>query len=412
MLIIYNISIGLYRLAICLFSLWNKKAKLWIDGRKNLYDKLNEKLADQSNMVWFHVSSLGEFEQGRPLMEEYRKRFPDRKILLTFFSPSGFEIRKNYTGADFIFYLPLDSKSNARRFLDIVKPHEVFFIKYDFWYHYISQLHQRNIPVYLVSAVFRNNQMFFKWYGRWYFNLLKCFDRIFVQDNESAELLLHAGIENVSMAGDTRMDRVLEIANNPQTIEIASRFSEGKFCVVCGSTWPLDEEIIFDYILQCPNELVFIIAPHEISENHLSWIEKKLPGKTIRFSQTNTQIIGDIKVLLIDNIGMLSSLYRYAQLAYIGGGFGQGIHNTLEPAAYGIPVVFGPRYHKFNEAVNLIRLGGFFCIKTAGDFRFLMNRFYTDKEFLNKASSITKGYILQGQGATYKVLSKLRVKNT
>lgn len=412
MLIVYNISIGLYRIAIFFVSIWNKKAKLWIQGRKNLFDRIEEKLLNQTNIVWFHVSSLGEFEQGRPLIEEYRKRFPDRKILLTFFSPSGFEIRKNYAGADFIFYLPLDTSLNARRFLDIVMPREVFFIKYDFWYHFISQLNQRDIPVYLVSAVFRKNQMFFKWYGSWYFNLLKCFNHIFVQDVESLQLLLNAKIENVTIAGDTRMDRVLEIAKKPQTIDIAARFSEEKFCVVCGSTWPLDEEIIFEYILQCPNELVFIIAPHEISENHLSSIEKKLPAKTIRFSQINMSIPVDVKVLLIDNIGMLSSLYRYAQLAYIGGGFGQGIHNTLEPAAYGIPVVFGPRYHKFNEAVNLIQLGGFFCIKTREDFRFLMNRFYTDKEFLKKASDITKSYILKGQGATYKVFSTLFDKNT
>lgn len=382
-------------------SLFNHKARLWVDGRKGIFEKVKKAINPEEKIAWIHCASLGEFEQGRPVIEALKKEIPELKIFLTFFSPSGFEVRKNYTGADYIFYLPHDSKKNARLLINLVKPQFVVFVKYEFWYYYLSELHNDNIPAYLISAIFRKNQVFFKWYGEWYRNMLFFFRHIFVQDNDSLLILNKEGITNVTVAGDTRFDRVFNVSMNTRTIPDLEKFCDGKFTVVAGSTWQKDDELLAGWFMNSPEDLKLIIAPHEIHESRISWLEKQFEGRTIRFSKLNSEINSIVHtVLIIDNIGMLSSVYRYGKIAYIGGGFGKGIHNILEAATFGLPVIFGPNFSNFREACELINLGGASSISNIQELKKILDQMILSYDLLKKQSLVSGKYVQSNIGAT------------
>jgi 3-deoxy-D-manno-octulosonic-acid transferase len=386
-------------------SIWNNKAKLWIEGRKNIFDRLSSELESQtSKIIWFHCSSLGEFEQGRPVLEKLKSKNPNSKFLLTFFSPSGYEIRKDYKGADWVFYLPLDSKKNAKRFFDIVNPSLVVFVKYDYWYYYLIECKQRNIPLLLVSGVFRQDQPFFKWYGNLHRKMLNCFTHFFVQDKESFQLLQSININNAIVAGDTRFDRVSEIAENFKPIEEIEKFCSRSQVFVAGSTWPDDEKLIKDAIVNSPN-FTIIITPHEIHKEHIDQLRSIFPDAVL-FSQLMAQNSQQrtSNILIIDNIGILSRLYHYATITYVGGGFNKGIHNTLEAAVYGKPVLFGPNYKKFNEAIGLIDAGGGVCINSSTELSVILEKFINNKTELELSSKNSFDFVKQNKGATEMIL--------
>lgn len=406
MVLIYNLAIQLYCLIIKAVSPFNIKAKQWVDGRKNLFTRLEQTLGKNERIAWFHSASLGEFEQGRPVIEAYKQRNPDVKILLTFFSPSGYEIRKNYAGADYIFYLPADTRHNAVRFIELAKPEVVFFIKYEFWYNYLNQLQKRNIPTFLFSAIFRADQVFFKWYGGIFRNVLAGFKYIFVQNEASVELLLNIGIKNVVIAGDTRFDRVATIASQTRKLPVAEAFCNNNTVFIAGSTWPADEELLAQYINQSAHSFKTIIAPHEIEPAHIEQIESRITKKVLRYSQAEKHNPADFDVLLIDNIGMLSSLYQYGNVSYIGGGFGKGIHNTLEAATFGLPVIFGPNYLKFAEACDLIERGAAFSITSYTELNEQLNWFLENANQCERIGALSAGYVKEKTGATTIILDK------
>jgi 3-deoxy-D-manno-octulosonic-acid transferase len=410
---IYSFLIVCYGFSIRFASVFNKKAALWVKGRQQYWAILDKIFAatpfniPDRKLAWFHCASLGEFEQGRPIIETFRQQHPEHLILLTFYSPSGYEVRKAYSGADLILYLPLDTKSNAQRFVDTVKPDIVFYIKYEFWFNILSYLQSKNIPTFLVSAVFRPEQHFFKGYAEWPRKILKGFTTIFVQNEDSKELLQFIGIENVEVSGDTRFDRVKAVTEKPKAIEIARAFSLNHKVMVTGSTWPADEDLIFKLIYQNKHNLRFIIAPHEISPEHIDSLMRRAGKKAARFSITNKEEVKDAEILIIDSIGMLSQLYQYGTFAYIGGGFGAGIHNILEAAAFGLPVFFGPKHHKFNEAKALIELEGAFEVTKPDELIHKTNLLLSDKKALTKASSASKSYVEKGCGATEIILERV-----
>ena len=405
----YNVIIYLYLLGVAVYSRFNEKVRKMWHGEREAFRILREKVDPNAQYVWFHAASLGEFEQGRPLMECLRQEHPEYKILLTFFSPSGYEVRKNYEGADIITYLPLDTITNARRFLRTIRPVMAFFIKYEFWYNYLHILKHRNVPVYSVSSIFRPDQVFFKWYGRQYGRVLNCFTHIFVQNEVSKNLLAKIGITNVSVVGDTRFDRVLQIKEAARQLPIVEAFAQGKV-FVAGSSWLPDEEI-FTRFFNEHRDWKLIIAPHVIGEDHLQQIEKLLEGrKVIRYTEAekkfNAQslVSNDYEVLIINCFGLLSSIYHYGDVAYVGGGFGVGIHNLLEAAVWDVPVFFGPNNQKFQEAQGLKKSGGF-EILGYDDFEQQMSRFISDPQYL-KEQGQKAGHFVKGQaGATGKVLS-------
>ncbi len=386
-------------------SLWNNKAKLWLNGRKNIFNRLRAELrAQDSKIIWFHCSSLGEFEQGRPVMENLRKHLAsgETKFLLTFFSPSGYEIRKEYKGADWVFYLPLDSGKNAKQFFDIVNPSLVVFVKYDYWYYYLNECKKRKTPLLLVSGIFRKDQPFFKWYGDLHRSMLNCFTHFFVQDKESLQLLESININNATVAGDTRFDRVSEIAENFTPIEVIEKFCGGSQVLVAGSTWPEDEKLIKNSTANFP-DLKIIIAPHEIHKEHIDQLRSMFPDAVL-YSQLTTRNPQPATCLIIDNIGMLSKLYHYASIAYVGGGFNKGIHNTLEAAVYGKPVLFGPNYKKFKEAVGLIETGGGICITSSRELSAILQKFISDKIASELSGKNSFDFVKQNKGATEKIL--------
>jgi len=390
-------------------SLWNRKAKLWLEGRKNIFERLNSAHpTPDSRLIWMHCSSLGEFEQGRPILEKLKSRYRDVKILLTFFSPSGYEIRKNYKGADYVFYLPIDSAGNAKRFFEIVNPGLVLFVKYEYWYYYLQECKKRNIPLLMISAIFRKNQPFFKWYGAFHRKMLGCMKQFFLQDETSKKLLQSLQINNLTVSGDTRFDRVSEIAESAEQLPIIEQFCENKNVIVAGSTWPEDESIIKKAI-NSDNSLKLIIAPHEIHEKHLKEIKNLFPG-SILFSQLTTDYSSVINYncLIIDNIGMLSSLYRYATITYVGGGFKNGIHNILEAAVYGKPVIFGPEYGKFREAVELIQYGGGISINNSTELKNCINNLLTDRLYCKETGKKSFEYVRKNKGATEMILSYIQ----
>ncbi len=409
MYFLYNLALKAYVFGIWLASFFNTKAKYWVDGRKAIFNRLQKAVEKENRpIIWMHCASLGEFEQGRPVIEGLKKEQPNYRILLTFYSPSGYEIRKNYSEADLVFYLAPDSKKNARQFLDIVQPSFAIFVKYEFWYHYLSQLKERNISTILISALFRPNQLFFKSYGGFFKSILTSFEHIFVQNQASFDLLQQHQIEHCSVAGDSRIDRVLDLAKQAKTFPIVKAFAQQAPILVGGSTWSPDEDIICPFINNT-TQWKCIIAPHDIKESHLQEIESKLTVSCTRYSKANVKTIAQSKVLLIDNIGMLSSLYQYGTIAYIGGGFGAGIHNTLEPITFGLPVLFGPKYKKFEEALSLVKTGGAMCIYNKNDFRNWMD-ILSDKKQYDKASKTARAYVEKNQGASELILEYINKK--
>ncbi len=406
--LIYKIGISLFSLAVRSASLFNEKAKQFVSGRKEWRKTLKNQVEKDARYIWFHCASLGEFEQGRPVIEEIRSQFPEYKIVLTFFSPSGYEIRKNYEGADVISYLPLDTKKNAQAFIDIVKPEKVFFIKYEFWYYFISELKEREISLYIISAIFRKDQQFFKntFWGRWYRQTLFKFEHFFVQNETSAQLLKNIGLNNISVAGDTRFDRVAAIAKAAKKIPAVEKFKGESLLFIAGSTWKPDEELLIEFINQYGNAK-FIIAPHEVSNANVNRIHELLKRPAISMSKINETEVDKYEVLIIDSIGLLSSLYQYGNVAYIGGGFGVGIHNILEAATFGMPIVFGPNYKKFKEAVDLISDGGAFSIDKYSELEQLFLRLISEKKFVNDTKEITRKYVEKNVGSTKFIIKKV-----
>lgn len=395
----YTIAIYLYALAVRLASLTNRKARLMIKGHRKTWRTLRDHAKERQHYVWFHAASLGEFEQGRPLMERLRREHPEKRILLTFFSPSGYEVRKDYAGADLVCYLPFDTPLNARRFVRLVQPEKAFFIKYEFWHHYIDELHRAGVPVYSVSSIFRNDQIFFRPYGRGYARVLHHFNHFFVQNEASRRLLNSLGVTQVSVTGDTRFDRVIDIRNQAKSLPLAAALTGDSRTIVAGSTWPPDEEILIPYFNRHP-ELKLIIAPHEVNEERLRSIEQRLKRPALRYSQATPESSAQTDCLIIDGYGLLSSLYRYATLAYVGGGFGVGIHNVPEAAVYGVPVFFGPNNQRFREARDLINEGGSFEVTSADDFQAQADRLLADERALAKSGQAAGDYIRRNSGAT------------
>jgi len=406
MILLYNLSIQMYVILIKIFSLFNQKAKFWVDGRKNWQQNLSENISKSDKVIWFHAASLGEFEQGRPLIEKIKIDNPEYKILLTFFSPSGYEVRKNYDGADYICYLPADTKANARKFVDIVSPEKVYFIKYEFWHHYLNELKKRNVNTYVISAIFRVNQIFFKWYGGFHRKILTAFTHFFVQNEMSKDLLNKIGFSEVSVVGDTRFDRVAELAKEAKELPIVEKFKQGKQILIAGSTWPKDEEILVKYINESDDKVKFIIAPHEVDESHVVKILSGIKKSVVRYTQADEETISESQVLVVDCIGVLSSMYRYGELAYIGGGFGVGIHNTLEAATYGMPILFGPNYAKFQEAKDLISLNAAFSYSIYNDFEQKFTQLFSDSVILKNTSKNASNYVDKNIGACSQILLK------
>lgn len=414
---IYQLTIQIYGLLIRLAVLFNPKARLWVTGRQHIFNQLWTAFkTEKSPVIWMHCASLGEFEQGRPLLEQLKKEFPNYKILLTFFSPSGYEIRKNYEYADYIFYLPLDSPKNANKFLDFVKPQLVFFIKYEFWYFYLAALQKRGIKHFLIAGVFRNNQFFFRRYGHWYLKVIAGFNHLFLQDKASSRVIQKAGLSNFSVIGDPRVDRVLTIANQSQPIPIIQQFKADKYLFLLGSAHLKDIEIFFKFLTlilktNAIKNWRFLVAPHEVDNGTIKQIEAISLLPTYRYSKIETiKKIEKNSIFILDTIGQLSTAYQYADAVFIGGGFDKGIHNILEPAVFGVPICFGPNYNKFQESKDLIALGGAFPFNSTKE---LIQWFWiiNEVEKRKKIGAITKNYMLQNKGVTNVVIKYLNNKN-
>ncbi|TCN63919.1 3-deoxy-D-manno-octulosonic acid transferase [Acetobacteroides hydrogenigenes] len=404
MIILYSILLRIYFVLILIASISNDKAKKWISGRRSIFKRLRAQISDADDVIWFHCASLGEFEQGRPVIEAYKKQHPSSKILLTFFSPSGYEIRKNYEGADYIFYLPLDTYFNAKRFIQIVRPKAAVFVKYEFWYYYLQALHRNSIPTYVISAIFRPNQIFFRWYGGMFRRILRNYRQLFVQNQQSCDLLRSIGVTNVTISGDTRFDRVADIARNVKDLPIVGSFVGDNFALIAGSTWPDDETILAEYAAANPS-LKMVVAPHEIGEGHIQDILAKFRAlKTVRYTQASPEEAANAQILVVDTIGILSSVYRHGKVAYIGGGFGVGIHNTLEAATFGLPIVFGPNYHKFQEAKDLVGLKAAFSIENYVQFNDVMGLLTKNSQALHQSSKAAKEYVTSHIGATQTII--------
>jgi 3-deoxy-D-manno-octulosonic-acid transferase len=406
MRIIYDIGIRLYQLSAWVLSLWNRKAWLWVRGRRGWRKALKVAFGPADRVVWFHCSSLGEFEQGRPLIEAFRQRCPEHKVLLTFFSPSGYEKRKTYPGADHVMYLPLDTARNARTLVNTVPLEMVLFIKYEFWYHYLRQLKRKGIPVYLASGIFRPGQIFFKWYGAWYRGFLDRFTHIFVQQEASRELLLAYGIRHVTLAGDTRFDRVRQVAGTAYNHPALEEFTTGYRVIIAGSTWEPDEKLLEETFLELPSDVKWIIAPHEVTDTHLKSLKERFPGSLL-FTEAKGDIPSTTRVVIVDTIGQLSYLYRFGTVAYIGGGFGKGIHNLLEAATYGIPVIFGPNHGRFPEALDLVRIGAAFPVSGREELFSTLTKLFEMNSLLKTASRAASKYVLERIGATSAIVDKV-----
>lgn len=401
MKLLYNFAVSAFPAILRSISPFHRKARLMTEGRKGWQAKVRSSVL-HGRVIWFHCASLGEFEQGRPIIEALKEQYKNVSIVVTFFSSSGYEIRKDYQLAELVLYLPFDSRRNAKTFVELINPHIAIFIKYEFWHNYLSELKQRQIPTFLVSGIFRHDQKFFK--GGWPFfrNMLMNFDHFFVQNNDSKNLLNSIGLQNVTATGDTRFDRVKEICSRPMQIEIAKQFTEGSMSMVIGSSWPEDMEVLFPLINSSRYPIKFIIAPHEIERHKIRRLIQKLECPCQLYSESNIEDIREAKVLVIDNIGMLSSLYQYGDIAYIGGAFGDGLHNILEGATFGMPIIFGKGKdnHKYQEAVDLVSLGGAFEVENSSDVLNVVESLIGDELKLRKASETTSGYVNDNSGAT------------
>ena len=401
---LYDLAIQIYYLGIQISSPFNSKAKQWLVGRKGLLNDIKNTINVNDKIIWIHCSSVGEFEQGRPVIERLKTEYENLKILVTFFSPSGYAQRNKITDANYIFYLPLDTKKNAKEFIRITNPQLVIFVKYEFWFHFLNETSKKNIPALLISGIFRKNQLFFKWYGFPFLSLLKSFSKIFVQDNNSLILLEKYNLSNTVISSDTRFDRVLKVKNNAKTFIDIEKFCGDNKIIIAGSTWPEDEKILLQTIQYLKNsDLKWIIAPHEISEKHISALLNSLGEKAIRYSQLSNSK-SNKQFLVIDNIGMLSSIYRYATIAFIGGGFGKGIHNILESTVFGVPVLFGPNYEKFREAKDLIDQQICFSINNSDQLSIYINRLLNDNKLYNNCSTGCSAYVENNSGATEQIM--------
>ncbi|RZK21290.1 MAG: 3-deoxy-D-manno-octulosonic acid transferase [Flavobacterium sp.] len=399
MLWLYNIGIQFYGLIVRIFSLFDSKADLFIKGRVHIFEKVSQTIDAKQKHIWFHFASLGEFEQGRPVLEKIKKAYPHKRIVITFFSPSGYEIRKNYSQADGIFYLPLDTYSNASKLIKAFNPEMAIFTKYEYWYHYFKELSQNHVPIIIISGIFRPNQIYFQWYGVLNRKILSYVTHFFVQNKESKNLLQRINITNVTISGDTRFDRVAENAQSPKLIDRIKKFSHNKKVFVAGSTWPADEQLL-SVLAKANLDWQFIIAPHEIGPNHIANIQLLFPD-SLKYSDANVEIT--TQVLIIDNIGLLSSIYQYADITYIGGGFGVGIHNTLEAAAFGIPVIFGPNHQKFQEAKDLISIGAAKSISNQEE----LNSAFKLLASTPESGQIAGQYVNEQKGSTDKIFNYL-----
>ena len=405
---IYNLGIHIYQLGIRLAGLFSDKPAKMVKGHREAYDILKNKIDRNARYIWFHAASLGEFEQGRPLIERIRKEYPQYKILQTFFSPSGYEVRKNYDGADIVCYLPMDTPGNAKKFVDLVNPSMAFFVKYEFWQNYLNALYHKGIPVYSVSSIFRPNQIFFRWYGKSYRQVLKTFEHLFVQNEESKKLLENIGVMNTTVVGDTRFDRVLDICAAAKQLPLVQKFKGNALTFVAGSSWGPDEDIFIRYFNAHP-EMKLIIAPHVVNDSHMKEIMSKLQRPCIRYTQATEENVQQADCLIIDCYGLLSSIYRYGEISYIGGGFGVGIHNVLEAAVYSIPVIFGPNNKKFREAQHLLANKGGFEINGYEDFEVLMDKFLTDEAYLQASGQAAGDYVKNNSGAMEKIMDCVKL---
>ena len=403
---IYNLAMYILELGVKLAALFSDKPAKMVKGYREVFDLLQRKIDRNAQYIWFHAASLGEFEQGRPLIERIRKEYPQYKILQTFFSPSGYEVRKNYDGADIVCYLPIDTPSNVKKFVDLVNPCMVFFVKYEFWQNYLNTLYKKGIPVYSVSSIFRPNQIFFRWYGKGYQQVLKTFAHLFVQNEESKLLLAGIGVNNTTVVGDTRFERVLDICAAAKQLPLVQKFKGDALTFVAGSSWGPDEDIFIKYFNAHP-EMKLIIAPHVVNDSHLKEIESKLQRSCVRYTKATEENVQQADCLMIDCYGLLSSIYRYGEISYIGGGFGIGIHNVLEAAVYGIPVIFGPNNKKFREAQHLLANKGGFEINSYEDFEQLMNKFLTDEAYLKQSGKAAGDYVKGNAGAMEKIMKRV-----
>ncbi|MFW5706938.1 MAG: 3-deoxy-D-manno-octulosonic acid transferase [Bacteroidota bacterium] len=399
--ILYNIFIHTYYLVIRVASVFDKKAALWLKGREKGLDKIALELDHESEHVWFHCASLGEFEQGRPVLERFKADNPHAKIVLTFFSPSGYEIRKNYPLADHVFYMPLDTPANAARFVEYVNPRVAIFVKYEYWYNHMKVLYGRNIPIVFISAIYHKKFLFFKWWGGWFRKQLKKVTYFFVQDKNTQNLLYSIGIHNAVVSGDTRFDRVYDISRKPTRYEQVEKFIQGSVIFMAGSTWPADENILLPLInKKNTGDIKFILVPHEINPPHIDQLMRSIEKPCVKYSVFDEEKFKNAEVLIVDRIGMLSSLYQYASLAYIGGGFGKGIHNVLEAATFGMPVIFGPNYKQFTEAIELTATGGGFPVTNKAELEKVFFSLLTNYELLKESSDIARSYVQLKRGAT------------
>ncbi len=407
--LIYNISIQLYLLAIKVAALFNPKAKQWLQGRKNLFEELQQSITDEDEIIWFHVASLGEFEQGRPLMEKVKESFPGHKILLTFFSPSGYEVKKSYEGADYIFYLPMDTQSNARKFVSIVKPKMVIFVKYEFWFNYINELYINKIPLLMISVIFRPSQHFFQFWGRWFRKQLSKITWFYVQNKQSIYLLKNINIYHADKSGDTRFDRVKALANEQHNTPAVERFKGKNLLMVAGSSWPPDEDILKYVLEKSAKPFKLIVAPHVVNNSHVSELQQKFaPWNPILFTDFDSSFSKESAVLILNTTGILSQIYRYADISYVGGGFGAGIHNLLEPATYGQPVLFGPNFKKFQEAHDLIDIKAGYPISNKEETLKTIDLLLGDDALRAGIGNKAKKYVTDNAGATDIVLNKIK----
>ncbi|PIF60402.1 3-deoxy-D-manno-octulosonic acid transferase [Flavobacterium sp. 2] len=408
MLFLYNLVISIAGFFLKIVALFSPKIKLFVEGRKNVFAILEEKIKPSDKTIWFHSASLGEYEQGLPVIEKIKEKYPSHKIIVTFFSPSGYEVRKNNIVADVTVYLPLDSKSNAKRFLKLVHPEFVFFIKYEFWLNYLKELEKSKTQTYLISGIFRDNQMFFKWYGGFYRNALKAFTFFFVQNESSKQKIEAIGFKNVVISGDTRFDRVAAILERDNKLDYIENFKNNQPAIVIGSSWPKDEALIAEYINQAPDNIKFIIAPHNIKTDQITALKSLLTKSSVLYSEKEGKDLSNYNVFIIDTIGLLTKIYSYAAIAYVGGGFGNpGIHNILEPATFGIPIVIGPNFANFAEAVSLVELKGCIPVSTFSELKIVFDRLLNDDAFFKEKSKICKSFIEENKGATSTIMTTI-----
>jgi 3-deoxy-D-manno-octulosonic-acid transferase len=405
MLFLYNLVISIAGFFLKIIALFSPKIKLFVEGRKNVFAILEEKIKPSDKTIWFHSASLGEYEQGLPVIEKIKEKYPSHKIIVTFFSPSGYEVRKNNNVADVTIYLPLDTKSNAKQFFKLAHPELAFFIKYEFWLNYLKELETNKIPTYLISGIFRDNQMFFKWYGGFYRKALEAFTFFFVQNEKSKEKIEGIGFHNVIVSGDTRFDRVNAILERDNKLDFIEEFKNNKPTIVIGSSWPKDETLLAEYINQSSDDVKFIIAPHNIKADQIANLKAQLKKPTLLFSEKENTVLANYNVFIIDTVGLLTKIYSYGTIAYVGGGFGNpGIHNILEPATFGIPILIGPNFSNFAEAVLLVELGGCISISNYDELKQNFDRLLTDENFFREKSQICKAYIQDHKGAAERIM--------